>query len=80
MQPSNLDVEALILAEYTKSIARENSKAWEMMQTATNMAGEWDAGKMNRWIGYAQCLLVAEGGTTIDELRNDVGKIVKREC
>ena len=66
-----------ILIEYTLSLTRENSKAWEMMITARNNQDEWADAKINRWIGYAQCLLVAEGATTIDGLKQDVGELVK---
>ncbi len=77
MTQEQLDAENIAL--YTKSLCRENSKAEEMMQTVYNNAYEWDVGKSNRWIGYAQCLLVAEGATTIDELREAVRKIINKE-
>jgi len=49
--------------------ARKNSKPWEMLVAVDNNRGDedWDTGKLNRWIGYAQCLLVAEGAITLDE-------------
>ncbi len=31
-------------------------------------ARDWPARKLNRWIGYAQCLIVAEGVLTLDEV------------
>ena len=74
----NLSVTEKII-EYTSSKTRDNSKAWEMMITARNRIGEWNDAKINRWIGYAQCLLVAEGATTIDQLADDVREIVKDE-
>ena len=56
---------------------RENSKAWEMLMTVYNNASEWDTGKSHRWIGYAQCLLVAEGAVTLEEMRNITYKFYK---
>jgi len=49
--------------------ARENSKPWEMLMAVNNnvKGSDWDVGKLNRWIGYAQCLLVAGGAITLDE-------------
>jgi hypothetical protein len=64
------------IIEYTLSKARERSKAWEMLIVARNNLGHWDDSKIGRWIGYAQCLLVAEGATTIDELRDEIRRIV----
>jgi hypothetical protein len=71
--------ETELIAEYTKFLCRKGSKAEEMMQNVLNNVDEWDIGKSNRWIGYAQCLLVAEGKITIDELRDNIRKIADRE-
>lgn len=49
---------------------RKDSKAAEMLLNIENNIADWSCGKVNRWLGYAQCLLVAEGATTIDELRD----------
>ena len=58
---------------------RENSKSWEMLVTASNhvFTGDWSAGKINRWIGYAQCLIVAEGGLTLDEVKRKTRMVEK---
>lgn len=70
----NLDrKKTLRIAELSVSkTKRENSKAAEMLVTVMNNIETWDLPKLNRWIGYAQCLLVAEGATSIDELRDDI--------
>ena len=49
---------------------RENSKAWEMLMSVYNNADTWNTGKAHRWIGYAQCLLVAEGAVTLEKIRD----------
>ena len=64
--------------EHTKKIIkesmliskRENSKANEMLLTCYNYSDDWEISKLNRWIGYAQCLLVAEGATSIEKLKD----------
>jgi hypothetical protein len=66
------------IVEYTLSKTRKNSKAWEMMVTTRNNINEWSNSKIGRWVGYAQCLLVAEGVTTIDTLREDIRTIIRR--
>ena len=53
---------------------REHSKANEMLNTVFQNMSTWSISKLNRWIGYAQCLLVAEGATTIDKLREETRK------
>ena len=62
-----------IVEELVKTLlphTRKNSKSWEMLITVDNHAftKDWPARKLNRWIGYAQCLIVAEGGLTLDEV------------
>jgi hypothetical protein len=49
---------------------RKNSKSWEMLMAASNHvhSRDWPARKINRWIGYAQCLIVAEGAMSLDEI------------
>ena len=70
-------IETAAILEYTMSISnRKDGKANEMLQTVKNLENVWSVGKMNRWIGYAQCLLVAEGATTIDKLREDIRELV----
>lgn len=51
-------------------VAREGSKAYEMLRAVEQHLKDetWNVGKLNRWIGYAQCLLVAEGSVQLDEL------------
>ena len=68
-----------LIARYTKNLTVKNSKAWEMLQTVENNVDDWSVGKSNRWIGYAQCILVAEGRATIHTLREDIRQIVARE-
>ena len=51
-------------------LVREFSKASEMLQIVYNNADTWDIGKSHRWIGYAQCLLVAEGAITLEDMRD----------
>ncbi len=47
-----------------------------MAQNALNNAKEWGIAKTNRWIGYAQCLMVATGTKTLEEIMEDTGHIV----
>ena len=67
------------ILEYTRELAskRMNSKAYEMLTTVYNNYHTWDTAKQNRWIGYAQCLLVAEGAITLDELRTEIEGIIQ---
>ncbi len=72
-----------IIDEITKDllcIAREGSKAAEMLRTVSNNMKEWSVGKSNRWIGYSQCLLVAEGAITLDECMHKTRLITKAAC
>ena len=55
------------IAEDMTFTARKNSKAWEMFKAVADNVDSWPTGKLNRWIGYGQCLLVAEGEITLDE-------------
>ena len=57
------------IIQETKILARKNSKAFEILQNCENNLDDWSISKLNRWIGYSQCLLVAEGAITIDDLR-----------
>jgi len=45
--------------------SKQSKMAIEIMQNIK----EWDEGKINRWIGYAQCLQVACGEQTLEELK-----------
>jgi hypothetical protein len=65
------------LMKYTYELSRRNSKAWEMMVTANRHFDEWSNSRISRWIGYAQCLLVAEGAITLDKLKDDAREILK---
>ncbi len=69
-----------IIEEVAKDLlvhTRHGSKAWEMLTTVLNTAGDdWSNGKSNRWIGYAQCLLVAEGAITLDECMRQTRAVV----
>jgi hypothetical protein len=65
----------IVKSTMTYSRKRQNSKANEMLQTVYNMIGEWDQGKIHRWIGYAQCLLVADGSVTLDTLKQEIKDI-----
>ena len=58
---------------------RENSKAYEMLTTVANNANTWDTGKAHRWIGYAQCLLIAEGAITLETMRNITRDFYQKE-
>ncbi len=69
--------ETLAIAEYTETLASIGSKADHMISQVIENYLDWPIGKSNRWIGYAQCLLVAEGKTTIDELRDETREILK---
>ena len=77
-----MNTEKMITKEFLKYMScisnRKDSKANEMIQTALNNIDEWSIAKTNRWIGYAQCLLVAEGVTTIDKLREETRGIAAR--
>ncbi len=68
--------ETLLIVEYTETLASVGSKADRMITQVIENIDDWPIGKMNRWVGYAQCLLVAEGRTTIDELRDGIRKIL----
>ena len=64
------------ILQYTLGISkRSDSKATEMLKATSNNLTTWSISKLNRWIGYAQCLLVAEGATTIDKLRKAIREI-----
>ena len=65
------------IIEYSMTISgwRQCSKAHEMLTTCHNYSDEWSISKLNRWIGYAHCLLVAQGTITIDELREKIRRI-----
>ena len=54
---------------------RTNGKPYEMVMNIDNNKNEWDQGKVHRWIGYAQCLLVAEGAVTLDNLKLSIKRI-----
>ena len=62
----------LKIIDLTLKLSRPGSKAEEMMQKANDKIGYWDESKIHRWIGYAQCLLVAEGATTIEKLADSI--------
>ena len=67
----------MLIAQHGLEKSRPNSKSREMFQTVMNGEYEWNESKANRWIGYAQCLLVAEGVVTIDRLRRVVNSCIK---
>lgn len=67
------------IALYCMNLSSEGSKASDMFIEVLENVKDWDIGKSNRWLGYAQCLLVAEGATTIDELRVAIRKIINKE-
>jgi len=46
--------------------SKQAQMAIEIMQNIE----EWDEGKINRWIGYAQCLQVACGEQTLEETKD----------
>ncbi len=59
------------------AITREDSKEREMLETVLANIKNWDIAKQNRWIGYAQCLMVATGTITLEELKNTTRSISK---
>ncbi len=69
--------DTLAIAKLTESFATVGSKADRMMTSVISQYQDWPISKSNRWIGYAQCLLVAEGKTTIDELRDRTKEILE---
>jgi len=72
--------DTLAILDYSLSISdRHCSKANELLITLYNNKSIWDIAKMNRWIGYAHCLLVAEGSTTIKRLREDIRELLGNE-
>jgi len=50
-----------IIAQYTKRIAMEASKAFELMKTVANNYDTWPINKTSRWIDSTQCIPVADG-------------------
>ncbi len=48
----------------------EGSKQFQMAVEIRDNIQEWNEGKINRWIGYAQCLQVACGEQTLEELKD----------
>ncbi len=68
--------DTLAIAKLTESLATVGSKADKMMTSVISQYRDWSVSKSNRWIGYAQCLLVAEGRTTIKELRDKTREII----
>jgi hypothetical protein len=65
------------IIEHTLTRTRVGSKAWEMMVTAGNKLDEWDDAKLNRWIVYAHCLLVAEGAITINKIADEIRDLIE---
>ena len=66
------------IIKHSRAISwRENSKANEMLLICLNNSDDWEISKLNRWIGYAHCLLVAEGATSIEALQEMVKEIEK---
>ena len=45
-----------------------SDKARSMLETVSQEAENWSVGKLNRWIGYAQCLLVAVNDLELDDV------------
>jgi hypothetical protein len=67
------DEDKFVVDELVKLLilhVRENSKSWEMLKIVDNHSHsrDWPARKLNRWIGYAQCLIIAEGGLSLEDV------------
>ena len=69
------DTAAIIMA-MTKEIDCTDSKAYSMLNKAWQNIYVWNISKLNRWIGYAQCLMVAEGTLTLEEIMSITREIV----
>ncbi len=69
--------DTLAIAKLTESLATVGSKADKMMNEVITSYRDWPISKSNRWVGYAQCLLVAEGRTTIEDLRDKTRELIK---
>ena len=67
-----------VLCEDMIPSIRRGSKAWEMIVAVENGLSDetWDLGKMHRWIGYAQCLMVAEGSETLDGIMIKTRRVI----
>jgi hypothetical protein len=58
--------------------AIKESKAYHLLFTVQNDLQHdkrFTVRKANRWIGYAQCLLVAEGSLTLDDIITNTRRI-----
>jgi len=65
--------EEYILEETIKDLitrTREGCKAWELLKAAENniVSKGWSIPKIGMVVGYAQCLMVAGGTITLDEV------------
>ncbi len=58
-----------ILANRIKLLSPSGSKQYSMAETIITNLNDWDKSKLNRWLGYAQCLQVACGEQSLEELR-----------
>jgi hypothetical protein len=66
-------IDKFVIEEIVKEMirhTREGSKSWEMLKTVDNHAHtmDWPVRKLSRWIGYAQCLIIAEGAMSLDDM------------
>lgn len=48
-----------------------------MIDNIIDNADSWDEGKLNRWIGFIQGVVVSTGYSTIDKEKDRVRKILK---
>ncbi len=59
--------------------SREGSKESFMFRELLDNISIWDIGRQNRWIGYAQALLVVSGSQTLQDVRDIVRFFVEEE-
>ena len=67
----------LKICKHHIAITRVGSKEREMLEKVEANINEWDIAKKNRWIGYAQCLMISTGTISLEELKSVVRNIIK---
>ncbi len=82
MQVDSLDnirkerTDTLTIAEFSLRISPEKSDSQRILKQVIQNWNKWPLSKLNRWLGYAQCCLVTDGITTINNIRQETRNII----
>ncbi len=79
--PNNIRKErldTLTIAELSLRMASDKSEGQRLLKNIIQNWNKWPLSKLNRWLGYAQATLVAEGITTVNDLRQQVRDIINK--